>query len=58
ERFLEAERSGKRQLDALQHAVHSFDSGQGILSLIVEMMAFDTQKHIAMLDYLRKHLQD
>jgi hypothetical protein len=58
ERFLEAERSGKRQLDTLQHAVHTFDRGQGILSLVVEMMAFDTQKHIAILDYIRKHLQN
>jgi hypothetical protein len=56
-RFLEAERSGKRQLDQLEGVIRRFDRGEGILSLLAQMMAFDTQKHIAILDYIRKNLQ-
>jgi hypothetical protein len=55
--FLDTERTGKHQLDNLEGEIRRFDGGDGILHLMVELMAYDTQKHILMLDYIRKHLQ-
>lgn len=55
ERFLEIERDSARQLKELRKEVHKVHSG--LLELILEGMQSDTEKHIDVLQYIRKQLE-
>jgi hypothetical protein len=56
ERFLRIERDGERQLTELHHQVK--DMHAGLLELIVDMMQADTHKHVRILEYIKRRLED
>jgi len=57
ERFLEAERNDARQLKHLSRRLRSM-RGLSIWPLLVELMERDTEKHQAILRFLRKRLRE
>jgi hypothetical protein len=56
EQFLQIEEQGDRQLADLHGQVK--DLHAGMLELMVDMMRADTHKHVQILKYIRKRLQD
>ncbi|MDE3074558.1 MAG: hypothetical protein KGJ86_03945 [Chloroflexota bacterium] len=56
ERFLHIEREGLRELKELQHEVR--DLRAGLLELLVETMLADTRKHVQILEFAQKRLQE
>jgi hypothetical protein len=56
ERFLEIERTSADELKELKKAVKHLNTG--MLAMLVETMEADTHKHIGMLKYVRKQLDE
>jgi signal transduction histidine kinase len=56
ERFLKIEQDGERQLADMRHQVK--DLHAGLLELIVDMMRADTEKHVHILKYIKKRLEE
>ena len=56
ERFLRIEQDGEKQLAAMRDQVK--DLHAGLLELIVDMMRADTEKHVHILKYIKKRLQE
>ncbi len=55
ERFLRIEEDGERQLQELRHEVRELHAG--LLELIVDVMRADTEKHVHILKYIKKQLE-
>lgn len=53
--FLEVERAGVRQLEDLRAEVKELRSG--LLALLVELMELDTRKHVEILRYIERQLE-
>lgn len=56
ERFLQVEQDGERQLDDLHHQVKEIHAG--LLELMVDIMRCDTSKHVQILKYIKKQLEN
>ena len=56
ERFLRIEQDGEKQLADMHDQVKGLHAG--LLELIVDMMRADTQKHVHILKYIKKRLED
>jgi len=56
ERFLQIERDGERQLADMHGQVKEHNAG--LFELIVDMMRADTRKHVHILEYIKKRLQE
>ena len=56
ERFLQIERDGERQLADMHGQVKELHAG--LLELIVDMMRADTRKHVHILEYIKKRLEE
>jgi rubrerythrin len=57
QRFIEFERQDESSLKDLGRRLRSSDSGT-LWRLLVELMELDTEKHLRILDYLKRHLED
>jgi hypothetical protein len=55
DRLLDHEKADVRELERLQHELRDV-SGTTLWGLLVELMQRDTDKHIAVLTFVRKHL--
>jgi hypothetical protein len=55
DRLLEHEKADEKELDRLQRELRDV-SGTTLWGLLVELMLRDTDKHIAVLSFVRKHL--
>jgi hypothetical protein len=57
QRFIEFEHEDAASLKALGRQLRSSDSGT-LWRLLIELMQLDTEKHLRILDYLKRHLED
>ena len=59
QRFIDFERQDAASLKALGRQLRSSSGDAGTLwRLLVELMELDTEKHLRILDYLKRHLED